>query len=96
MVTAAADPAAERTLAVMRGLFGERFGRDVGVRLWDGTAVVSPNATVTLNLNTPYALRAALTGFQRGRMQQHTRAAPIQHPRTRRAHAWLGVSFASM
>jgi cyclopropane-fatty-acyl-phospholipid synthase len=61
MVTAAADPAAERTLAVMRGLFGERFGRDVGVRLWDGTAVVSPNATVTLNLNTPYALRAALT-----------------------------------
>jgi cyclopropane-fatty-acyl-phospholipid synthase len=61
MATAARDPVAERTLALMRGLFGERLGRDVGVRLWDGTALVPPNASFTLNVNTPYALRAALT-----------------------------------
>ena len=61
MATAARDPVAERTLALMRGLFGERLGRDVGVRLWDGTALVPPNASFTLNVNTPYALRAAMT-----------------------------------
>jgi cyclopropane-fatty-acyl-phospholipid synthase len=61
MATVARDPVAERSLALMRGLFGERLGRDVGVRLWDGTALVPPNASFTLNVNTPYALRAALT-----------------------------------
>jgi cyclopropane-fatty-acyl-phospholipid synthase len=61
MATVARDPVAERTLTLMRGLFGERLGRDVGVRLWDGTALVPPNASFTLNVNTPYALRAALT-----------------------------------
>ncbi len=61
MATAAGDPAAERTLAVMRSLFGERLGRDVGVRLWDGTALIPPNASLTLSLNTSYALRAAFT-----------------------------------
>jgi len=61
MATAARDPVAERTLVLIRGLFGERLGRDVGVRLWDGTALVPPNARFTLNVNTPYALRAALT-----------------------------------
>jgi cyclopropane-fatty-acyl-phospholipid synthase len=61
MATAARDPVAQRTLTLMHGLFGERLGRDVGVRLWDGTALVPPNASFTLNVNTPYALRAALT-----------------------------------
>jgi cyclopropane-fatty-acyl-phospholipid synthase len=61
MAVAASDPVAERTLTLIRGLFGERLGRDVGVRLWDGTALVPPDASFTLILNTPYALRAALT-----------------------------------
>jgi cyclopropane-fatty-acyl-phospholipid synthase len=61
MATVAHDPAAERSLSVLRQLFGEHLGRDVGVRLWDGSAVLADRATFALSLNTPYALRAAFT-----------------------------------
>ena len=61
MATVASDPASERSLSVLRGLFGERLGREIGVRLWDGTSMVPPDPAFTLNVNAPYALRAALT-----------------------------------
>jgi cyclopropane-fatty-acyl-phospholipid synthase len=59
MTIAATDPAVERSLAILRGVFGERLGREIGVRLWDGTELVSPDSLFTLAVNAPYALRAA-------------------------------------
>ncbi len=41
----------------MRGLFGERLGRDVGVRLWDGTALVPAERLV--HAERQHAVRAA-------------------------------------
>ena len=61
MVAVAHDVVAERSLGVLAGLFGDRLGRDVAVRLWDGTAVAAPAAPFTLVVNRPYALRAAFT-----------------------------------
>lgn len=53
--------ASERSLAVLHAILGERLGRDVAVRLWDGSAVAAPEAPFTLVLATPFGLRAALT-----------------------------------
>ena len=62
MATATAkDVAVERSIAILRGIFGERLGREIGVRLWDGTALVGPDSVFTLAVNAPYALRAAFT-----------------------------------
>lgn len=60
MTALASSPASERSLAVLHAILGERLGRDVAVRLWDGSAVEAPGAPVTLVLATPFALRAAL------------------------------------
>jgi len=61
MTTAVTDRSAERSLEILSELFGDHLGRDFGVRLWDGTDVAPPNAPFVLNINAPYALRAALT-----------------------------------
>lgn len=61
MTALASSPAADRSLAVLHAILGERLGRDVAVRLWDGSTVEAPGAPVTLVLATPFALRAALT-----------------------------------
>jgi cyclopropane-fatty-acyl-phospholipid synthase len=60
MATVAHDPAAERSLSVLRELFGEQLGREVGVRLWDGSTVPAERAAFALKVNAPFALRAAL------------------------------------
>jgi cyclopropane-fatty-acyl-phospholipid synthase len=53
---------AGRSLAILRALFGDGFGRSFGIELWDGTHVgAAGDARFTLKLNAPYALRAALT-----------------------------------
>jgi len=56
-----ADPAVERSLALLRGIFGSRLGEEIGVRFWDGTELVAPGAAFVLNVNAPFALRAAFT-----------------------------------
>ena len=48
-------------MAILRSLFGERLGAEIGVRLWDGTELIGPDAVCTLAVNAPYALRAAFT-----------------------------------
>ncbi len=55
------EPAAARTLAILHELFGPRLGDEVGVRLWDGTELVSSQSRFVLNVNAPFALRAAFT-----------------------------------
>ena len=51
---------AQRSLAVLRTLFGHAFARNFAVQLWDGTRVEALEAPVfTLKVNEPYALRAA-------------------------------------
>ena len=54
------DDARAISLAALRLLFGDALGRDVGVRLWDGTRIDSPEKRFGLVLNDPGALRAAL------------------------------------
>jgi cyclopropane-fatty-acyl-phospholipid synthase len=61
MAIVANDSATRRSLGVLHGLFGERLGRDVAVRLWDGTTIAAPEASFELIVATPFALRAALT-----------------------------------
>jgi cyclopropane-fatty-acyl-phospholipid synthase len=61
MATVTADRAVRRSLDVLRALFGDRLGREVGVRLWDGTAIGAERPAFELRVNTPFALRAALT-----------------------------------
>jgi cyclopropane-fatty-acyl-phospholipid synthase len=61
MTTATTEPAIERSRAVLEGLFGPRLGRDVAVRLWDGSEIPAPDAPFTLLVNAPFALRAAFT-----------------------------------
>jgi cyclopropane-fatty-acyl-phospholipid synthase len=61
MVAVATDVAAERSLALLGGLFGTRLGTDVALRLWDGTRIDASAARFTLAVNTPFALRAAFT-----------------------------------
>ncbi len=58
---AVSDRAAECSMAALRALFDERLGRDVGVRLWNGTKVSPPNARFEFIARTPFALRAAFT-----------------------------------
>jgi cyclopropane-fatty-acyl-phospholipid synthase len=60
MATVANDPAVERSLSALRDLLGERLGRDVAVRLWDGTRIDAPGARFTIVIAAPFALRAAL------------------------------------
>ena len=57
----ARDGEVERSIAILRGVFGERLGREIGLRLWDGTELVTADAVFTLMVNAPYALRAAFT-----------------------------------
>jgi len=45
----------------LRDLLGEHFGGSIGVRLWDGTRVSSPDARAELIFPAPYSLRAALS-----------------------------------
>ncbi len=61
MATVANDSTTDRTLTVLRTVFGEHLGRDMAVRLWDGTVLEAPAAPCSLVLTTPFALRAALT-----------------------------------
>ncbi len=52
----------ERSLAILRIMFGPRFGRKFGVVLWDGATIEPADVPVfTLRINEPYALRAAFT-----------------------------------
>ena len=60
MATVARDPAVERSVAVLRDLFGERLGNEIQARLWDGTEIAAAHPTFKLSVNAPYALRAAL------------------------------------
>jgi cyclopropane-fatty-acyl-phospholipid synthase len=53
--------AARRSIDVLTVLLGARLGRDVGVRLWDGTAIAAPDAKFELLVNEPFALRAAFS-----------------------------------
>jgi cyclopropane-fatty-acyl-phospholipid synthase len=46
---------------VLTVLFGAGLGREVAVRLWDGTAVQAPDAKFELHVNAPFALRAAFS-----------------------------------
>jgi cyclopropane-fatty-acyl-phospholipid synthase len=61
MATVGRDIDVERSIAILHGIFGERLGRDIGVRFWDGTALISNDSMFTLAVNAPYALRAAFT-----------------------------------
>jgi len=56
------DEHARHSLEILQTIYGRRFARGFGVELWDGTAV-PPTGTgaFTLQLNAPFALRAALT-----------------------------------
>jgi cyclopropane-fatty-acyl-phospholipid synthase len=53
--------AARRSIDVLTVLLGARLGRDVAVRLWDGTAIAAPDAKFELLVNAPFALRAAFS-----------------------------------
>lgn len=61
MAAVAHDVTAERSLGVLGALFGPRLGREVAVRLWDGTTVDASRPSFTMRVTTPYALRAAFT-----------------------------------
>ncbi|HEY5425249.1 MAG TPA: cyclopropane-fatty-acyl-phospholipid synthase family protein [Candidatus Tumulicola sp.] len=59
MKALATTSAAERSLAALGVLFEDQLGRDVAIRLWDGTSVAAPNARFELIVRTPFGLRAA-------------------------------------
>jgi cyclopropane-fatty-acyl-phospholipid synthase len=59
--TLVTDRTARQSLAVLGELFGEHLGRDVGVRLWDGTEIPPESPGFVFQVNAPFALRAALT-----------------------------------
>jgi cyclopropane-fatty-acyl-phospholipid synthase len=59
MASSVSDRAIERSMAVLRVLFDEQLGREVGVRLWNGEEVSAPKARFALALRTPFGLRAA-------------------------------------
>jgi cyclopropane-fatty-acyl-phospholipid synthase len=61
METVVTDRTARQSLAVLGELFGEHLGRDVGVRLWDGTEIPPESPGFVFQVNAPFALRAALT-----------------------------------
>jgi cyclopropane-fatty-acyl-phospholipid synthase len=51
---------ADRALAILQTLFGQRYARDFAIELWDGTRVNAAEAPkFTLRINEPFALRAA-------------------------------------
>ncbi len=51
---------ADRSLSILRTLFGARFARDFAIELWDGTRIDAAEAPLfTLKINEPFALRAA-------------------------------------
>ena len=51
---------AERSLSILRTLFGTQFARNFAIELWDGTRVEAlETPRFTLKVNTPFALRAA-------------------------------------
>ncbi|HEY1656408.1 MAG TPA: cyclopropane-fatty-acyl-phospholipid synthase family protein [Candidatus Tumulicola sp.] len=54
-----ADRTATRALGILALLFGEELGRNVGVRLWDGSAIPAPGGRFELIVREPFALRAA-------------------------------------
>src|SRR5581483_5672977 len=55
------DPVVERSLALLRGIFGARLGADIGVWFWDGTELEAAEPAFVLRVNEPFALRAAFT-----------------------------------
>lgn len=56
---ARSDVTIKSAAAVLSALFGERLGRDVGIRLWDRSGVPAHDARFELVVQTPFALRAA-------------------------------------
>src|SRR5580700_4330204 len=51
---------AERSLSILRTLFGPRFARNFAIELWDGSRVEAlETPRFTLKINAPFALRAA-------------------------------------
>ena len=61
MAVATSDKTAERAMSVLQLLFGDRLGRDVAVRLWDGSGAPADDPRFELIVTTPFALRAAFT-----------------------------------
>jgi cyclopropane-fatty-acyl-phospholipid synthase len=61
MAVATRDKTAERAMSVLRLLFGDRLGRDVAVRLWDGSVATADDPRFELIVTAPFALRAAFT-----------------------------------
>ena len=53
--------ASGETVKAAEVLFGPLLGRDLGLRLWNGTSVPAPPQTATLVLNAPYAIRTAFS-----------------------------------
>ncbi|HEX3456976.1 MAG TPA: cyclopropane-fatty-acyl-phospholipid synthase family protein [Candidatus Baltobacteraceae bacterium] len=57
---ASGDPYARIAAAILRLVFGNAYGREFGVRLWDGSRIVPDNTpSFALVVNAPGALRAA-------------------------------------
>ena len=52
---------AQAALSALELLFGDELGRNVSVRLWDGTTIGDNRGTFRLLVNTPGALRLALS-----------------------------------
>ncbi len=54
------NSSADRSLAILKTLFGPRYARDFAIELWDGTRVEALSTPrFTLRINEPFALRAA-------------------------------------
>ncbi len=52
----------DRSLAILRVMFGRRFANNFSVVFWDGSAVAAQSTPqFTLRINEPFALRAAFT-----------------------------------
>lgn len=61
LVSPAAAPEAQRTLAILRQLFGASFAADFSVALWDGTRIAATGSErFTFIVARPFGLRAAL------------------------------------
>lgn len=59
---ASRDPYARIAAAILRLVFGNAYGRDFGVRLWDGTLIAGTNKPrFVLVVDAPGALRTAFT-----------------------------------
>ncbi len=59
---ASRDPYARIAAAILRLVFGDAYGREFGVRLWDGTRIDSnEKPRFVLVVDSPGALRAAFT-----------------------------------